>query len=889
MEPPELPPPPDWAPPEAFDGPRIEPLETSPFEPEPVALAERQAAADALAARILARLNPEQQRAVRTTDGPVLILAGAGSGKTRVLAHRVAYLVGVKGVRPWQILAVTFTNKAAAELRARITGLVGEEAGREVAMGTFHALCARVLRRDGSAIGLDPHFVVYDSDDQQALMKQILREEDLPITGEYKPSAILGAVSRAKNEMLDEDFLSQNAHTHREREIARLFRRYQTRLRASNAVDFDDLLLDAVKLFQEAPAVLERYQARWRFLHVDEYQDTNRPQYLWVKALAAAHRNLCVVGDDDQSIYSWRGADIRNILDFEGDYPNAAVIKLEQNYRSTQLILDAAHAVVTNNSSRKDKQLWTEIGGGRPIQRFEAYNEEEEAEWIARQIGDLTGGRGSILTRRADEDAEHWELGDVGVMYRTNAQSRSIEEAFLRYGIRYQLVGGTRFYQRREVKDALAYLRILRNETDQVSFERVLNVPARGIGDKTLEELRRAAAAVGPNGEATTYWAAIVAGSEGRLEALGGRARGALSGFVTLLARLRTRIGVLALPELLDAVLEESGYRAMLADGSEDGEERWANLLELRSVTTRYDDLTPDDALDRFIEETALVADQDSYEAGAEAVTLITLHAAKGLEFPIVFIAGLEEGVFPHSRSLDDEKQLEEERRLAYVGITRAKKRLFLSHAARRATWGQGGLSVPSRFLFEIPAALMTGPKLERGDDFDDDVGQVDPDMVFGRGRSSRLGTPIRSGGGAWHAGSGQPGSPRAGEQFRPSRDLGARRDAYSSGARSGSLQIPSGRGDAVGREPGSAVPDPWAEGSARPATPPRPTPAARPHIPGERLFRDGDRVRHARFGDGIVVTSKLTRNDEEVTIAFSHGGGIKTLLASIANLDLIG
>jgi DNA helicase-2/ATP-dependent DNA helicase PcrA len=889
LEPQELPPPPDWAPPEAFDGSRIEPHEPSPFEPEPVALAERQAATEALAARILARLNPEQQRAVRTTDGPVLILAGAGSGKTRVLAHRVAYLVGVKGVRPWQILAVTFTNKAAAELRARITGLVGEEAGHEVAMGTFHALCARVLRRDGSAIGLDPHFVVYDSDDQQALMKQILREEDLPITGEYKPSAILGAVSRAKNEMLDAEFLTQNAHTHREREIARLFRRYQTRLRASNAVDFDDLLLDAVRLFQEAPAILERYQGRWRFLHVDEYQDTNRPQYLWVKALAAAHRNLCVVGDDDQSIYSWRGADIRNILDFEGDYPNAAVIKLEQNYRSTQLILDAAHAVVANNSSRKDKKLWTEIGGGHPIQRFEAYNEEEEAEWIARQIGDLTGGRGSILTRRADEDAEHWERGDVGVMYRTNAQSRAIEEAFLRYGIRYQLVGGTRFYQRREVKDALAYLRILRNETDQVSFERILNVPARGIGDKTLEALRTAAASVGPNGEASTYWGAIIAASEGRLEALGGRARGALSGFVTLVTRLRTRIGVLALPELLDAVLEESGYRAMLADGSEDGEERWANLLELRSVTTRYDDLTPDDALDRFIEETALVADQDSYETGADAVTLITLHAAKGLEFPIVFIAGLEEGVFPHSRSLDDEKQLEEERRLAYVGITRAKKRLFLSHAARRATWGQGGLSVPSRFLFEIPPALMTGPRLERGDDFEDDVGQVDPDMVFGRGRASRFGTPIRTGGGAWRAGSGQPGSPRPGEQFRPSRDLGARRDAYSSGARSGSLQVPPVSGDAAGRGPRAAAPDPWAEAPDRPTLPPRPTPVARPRIPGERQFRDGDRVRHARFGDGIVVTSKLTRNDEEVTIAFSKGGGIKTLLASIANLDLIG
>jgi DNA helicase II / ATP-dependent DNA helicase PcrA len=912
----EEPPPPDEAPPEAFDGPRIEPREPSPFEPEPVALAERQAATEALAARILSRLNPEQQRAVTTTDGPVLILAGAGSGKTRVLAHRVAYLVGVKGVRPWQILAVTFTNKAAAELRARITGLVGEEAGREVAMGTFHALCARVLRRDGSAIGVDSHFVVYDSDDQQALMKVILREEDLPITGEYKPSAILGAISRAKNEMIDADFLSQNAHTHREREIARLFRRYQSRLKTAAALDFDDLLLEAVRLFHEAPSVLERYQGRWRYLHVDEYQDTNRPQYLWVKALASATHNLCVVGDDDQSIYSWRGADIRNILDFEGDYPDAAVVKLEQNYRSTQLILDAAHAVVTNNSSRKDKKLWTENSGGRQIQRFEAYNEEEEAEWIARQIEEVTGGRSSVLTRRADEDAERWERGDIGVMYRTNAQSRAIEEAFLRYSIRYQLVGGTRFYQRREVKDSLAYLRILRNDTDQVSFERILNVPARGIGEKSLEELRRfvangavpepaaagavtaaAGAIAGPGAPAApaatstgpgeppatvgaTYWGAIQAAADGRIEALGSRARGALGGFSALVARLRTRIGVLQLPELLDAVLEETGYRAMLADGSEEGEERWANLLELRSVTTRYDDLTPDDALDRFLEETALVADQDSYEAGADAVTMITLHAAKGLEFQVVFIAGLEEGVFPHSRSLDDEKQLEEERRLAYVGITRAKRRLFLSHAARRATWGQGGLSVPSRFLFEIPAALMTGPRLARGDDFDDDVSQVDPDLVFGRRATSRFGTPIRSGGGSWRIGSGQPGAPRAGEGFRPTRDLGARRDAYAAGAPSGSLGPPR------------ATPSTQPPGLQRPGqspSPARPPIAARPRIPGERQFRDGDRVRHARLGDGIVVTSKLTRSDEEVTVAFGAGGGVKTLLASIANLELLG
>jgi DNA helicase-2/ATP-dependent DNA helicase PcrA len=903
----EEPPPPNEAPPETFDGSRIEPREPSPFEPEPVALAERQAATEALAGRILARLNPEQQRAVQTTDGPVLILAGAGSGKTRVLAHRVAYLVGVKGVRPWQILAVTFTNKAAAELRARIIGLVGEDAGREVAMGTFHALCARVLRRDGPEIGIDRRFVVYDTDDQQSLMKQILREEDLPITGEYKPSAILGAVSRAKNEMLDADFIAANAHTHREREIARLYRRYQARLKTAAALDFDDLLLEAVRLFHDAPSVLERYQNRWRYLHVDEYQDTNRPQYLWVKALAASHHNLCVVGDDDQSIYSWRGADIRNILDFEGDYPDAAVVKLEQNYRSTQLILDAAHAVVTHNSSRKDKKLWTDNAGGHQITRFEAYNEEEEAEWIARQIEELTGGRSSALTRRADEEAERWERGDVAVMYRTNAQSRAIEESFLRYGLRYQLVGGTRFYQRREVKDALAYLRVLRSDTDQVSFERILNVPARGIGEKSLEELRIAAvggrtitpspspspsppradepadepadgtagAEAGAEAAGPTYWSAIVDASEGRVEALGSRARGALGGFAALILRLRTRIGVLPLPEMLDAVLEESGYRAMLADGSEEGEERWANLLELRSVTTRYDDLTPDDALDRFLEETALVADQDSFEPGADAVTLITLHAAKGLEFPVVFIAGLEEGVFPHSRSLDDEKQLEEERRLAYVGITRAKRRLFLSHAARRVTWGSGGLSVPSRFLFEIPADLMTGPRLQRADDFDDDIGNVDPDLVFGRRLSSRFGTPIRSGGGAYRTGAGPVGGPKAGEAFRPTRDLGARREAYESGARSGSLNVPRG----------------ISPGNGAAGSPPqlRPAPAARPRIPGERQYRDGDRVRHARLGDGIVVTSKLTRTDEEVTVAFSNGGGVKTLLASIANLELIG
>jgi DNA helicase-2/ATP-dependent DNA helicase PcrA len=886
------PPPADTAaPPEEPDWLREAPLDpaldaTGPaLDPEAVAAA-LAARREARAEEIVSNLNPEQARAVTTTDGPLLILAGAGSGKTRVIAHRIAYLIGVKAVQPRRILAVTFTNRAAGELRERITALVGQ-AGTDVEAGTFHALCARVLRREGEAIGLDRRFVIYDTDDQQQLMKRILAEQDLPATGEFRPAAILGAISRAKNDMLDADFLAQHATTHRERVIARLFVRYDERLRAAGALDFDDLLLKAVELFDAAPEVLERYQARWRYLHVDEYQDTNRPQYLWVRFLAAAHRNLCVVGDDDQSIYGWRGANVQNILDFERDYPDATVVKLEQNYRSTQLILDAAHAVVSRNERRTDKQLWTQNQGGVPIQRFEAYNEEEEAEWIARQVEGLVGstGRSAWLTRRADDDeATSFRPKDLAVMYRMNSQSRAIEEAFLRYGIRYQLVGGTRFYQRREVKDALAYLRVLRSDTDVVSFERVINVPARGIGDKSVEALRRYADAHGGS-----VLGAIEAAARGDVEGVGPKIRTALGGFGSLVARLRARLGILPLPELLDEVLEASGYRAMLADGSEEGEDRWANLLELREVTRRYDDLSPEDALDRLLEETALVADQDSYEGGADAVTLITLHAAKGLEFPVVFIAGLEEGVFPHSRALDDERELEEERRLAYVGITRAKRRLFVSHAWRRATWGGGGMSVPSRFLLEIPQELMSGPRLDpRTAGFGADL---DPDVVF-RERGSRLGGSfVRTGGGAYRQGSGRPGAPAPGETFRPSRDLGAKRDAFAAGAPSGSLGrqpfSPSGGGTNGGANGGfgrGASPDAGLPPGVTRGIPQRPI------VPGERRYRDGDRVRHARWGDGIVITSRLTRDDEEVQVAFRDPQvGRKTMLASLANLEVIG
>ena len=853
----------------------------------------------ALEERILGPLNEVQRRAVTTTTGPLLVLAGAGSGKTRVITHRIAWLIEHEGVAPWRILAVTFTNKAAAEMRARLEEMIGERS-RDVAMGTFHSLCVRMLRRDGEAIGLPREFAIYDADDQARVIKGFLKEDDLPATGSTKPGLILGAISRAKNDGLTPDQMEDQAVTHHERLIAGLARRYAAELKRLEALDFDDLLIEGLRLLQEAPAVAERYRAKWQYLHVDEYQDTNRIQYAWIRELAAGHGNLCVVGDDDQSIYSWRGADIRNILDFERDWPKAEVIALEQNYRSTQSILDAAHGVVSNNRDRKAKKLWTDQSGGLPIPVYGGFDAEDEAAWIVRRLEEHVAPRQG----RGGSEAEPAEsYGGIAILYRTNAQSRAIEEALLRASIPYQLIGGTRFYQRREVKDALAWLRVLRSDTDRISYERIINVPPRGIGEKTLELLRASAAPRSDAPDGVPFGRVIAAAGRGEVPGIAPKARKALAEVDGMISRLRGRLALIELPELLDAVYSETGLRAHLANEGVEGEERWANLLELRGIAGRFLELEPLDALDRFIEETALVADQDSIEDESERVTLITMHAAKGLEWPTVFISGLTEGLFPHSRALMDEEQMEEERRLCYVGITRAKRRLTLTYAIRRG-WGDGE-GVPSRFLAEIPDEL-----LEVANDEDP---RTDGTTRFGRGvagyRSARGGF---AGGEAWREGSGRPGTPDG--PFSPGRDLEAKRRAYGAGARSGSLRTPDHdegvdapfadpdpdeppRTRPVGRIP------PWAIGrrveggdQQRAGTSPPhdasalPTRTARParvRIPGERYFRDGDRVQHAHFGTGVVVTSKLTRSDEEVTIAFV-GVGVKTLAASLANLEIV-
>jgi DNA helicase-2/ATP-dependent DNA helicase PcrA len=732
---------------------------------------------------ILAALNPAQREAVTQTEGPLLILAGPGSGKTRVIAHRIAYLIAQGRVHPRRILAVTFTNKAAREMRDRIFGLVGEDIGRDITLGTFHAICARTLRMDGEGIGVPRTFAIYDVADQLAAARQAMQETGID-PKRSAPRSILAAISRAKAELTSPEAFALQVADYFQEVTARAYRRYQALLEDNAALDFDDLLVKTVQLFREREDILEKYSERHRYLHIDEFQDTNVVQYVLARQWASCHGDICVVGDPDQSIYTWRAADLRNILNFERDFPQAKVVFLEQNYRSTQTILDGAHEVIAKNVQRKEKRLWTDKGPGQPIVVHEAYDEEDEAAFVAEEIQRLMGEGGHTYR-------------DFVVMYRTNAQSRPFEEAFVRRNMPYRLVGGTRFYERREVKDLLAYLRLVHNPFDSVALLRIINVPPRGIGEKTLTEFQRWA-----QGQGIPLYAALqlVADRERDQpgdEAPGGPAHpfqrriiGVLLRFLAIVNELIALARTATLSALLDTVIDRSDYRGYLR-GEPDGEERWENVQQLQAVAVQYDEMKPADALAAFLEDVALVADVDEYDERAEAATLLTLHAAKGLEFPAVFVVGLEEGLLPHIRSFDDPAQMEEERRLCYVGMTSAKQGLYLVRAFRRALAGH---HPPSRFLSDLPEHLTAMPQ--------------------------RAAAPS-----LW-----------------PSR--------YRYGtapARSEPVEAPAS----------SAV-----------------------------TFAAGDKVRHPKFGEGIVVSCQPQAADHVVTVAFKGEAGIKKLLLSFAPLE---
>ena len=652
---------------------------------------------------ILEDLNPPQREAVTHVEGPLLILAGPGSGKTRVIAHRIAYLVDTAGVAPWRIVSVTFTNKAAREMKQRVVAHLGGVAS-DLVLGTFHSICARLLRVEGERVGLPRAFNIYDDADQMALLKRAAADLGID-TKRFKERSLLSGISRAKSELLTAYDCARASHDYFSELVARTFERYQELLKENEALDFDDLIMRTVEMLRDHAEIREKYQERFLHVLVDEFQDTNIAQYQLARMFAAKHGNICVVGDPDQSIYSWRSADIRNILNFERDFPQARIVLLGQNYRSTQTILDAAHAVISGSKERKQKSLWTDQGPGEPIVTYEAYDEEEEAGFVANEILSLLKGG--------------HDYGDIAVMYRTNAQSRAIEEALIAANIRYQLVGGTRFYERREVKDLLAYLRLVHSPFDAVSFTRVVNVPGRGVGAKTLADLERWARKM----NVPVYTALqVLAGQEtGRASVgtraerhpVGARQARSLIGFLRMLDELIDVAAKNNLSTLLDGVLERTAYRRYLYEEFEEDEadERWANIQELQNVAAGYDGLAPGDALVAFLEDVALISDADTIAEGESdhggRVTLITLHSAKGLEYPVVFMTAMEEGILPHMRSFDEPAQMEEERRLCYVGMTRAKERLYLLRAFRRYMMGASQHAPPSRFLRDIPPELL--------------------------------------------------------------------------------------------------------------------------------------------------------------------------------------
>ncbi|MEF2968161.1 DNA helicase PcrA [Paenibacillus sp. M1] len=778
----------------------------------------------------VARLNPEQRKAVETTEGPLLIMAGAGSGKTRVLTHRIAYLIATRKAPPWAILAITFTNKAAREMQDRVSRLVGGSEGRDIWVSTFHSMCVRILRRDIERIGFTSNFSILDSGDQLSVIRNCMKELNID-TKKFEPKAVQSMISTAKNELVTPKQYEQKVGDYFEGIVAKVYDLYQRKLRNNNSLDFDDLIMKTIELFNNEPQVLDFYQKKFSYIHVDEYQDTNRAQYMLCRMLADKHHRICVVGDSDQSIYRWRGADISNILNFEKDYPEATTIMLEQNYRSTSTILNAANGVIGRNTGRKPKNLWTDKGDGDKIQVYRADSEHDEGYFITSEISQ------HVKNGRA--------YRDHAILYRTNAQSRVIEEILIKSDIPYQIVGGIKFYDRKEIKDLLGYLRLLSNPDDDISLTRIINVPKRGIGDTTVGKLADAAAERG-----TSIYKVLQT-----VDDLGfaGRTRNALVEFYDMIAALHQMVEFLSVTELTEKLLEMTQYRLELQnENTLESRARLENIDEFLSVTMEFENNNEDKSLVSFLTDLALIADIDSMndngdaeKANDDAVVLMTMHSAKGLEFPVVFIIGMEEGVFPHSRAFLDNEELEEERRLAYVGITRAEEKLYLSCAQMRTLFGRTTANAPSRFLDEIPEDLKedTGvarDRYRRGAG----VGGAYSGRGFGASGGSNFG---HRGGGA--------------ETPRPAAGGRSTGGAGSSGV-TVTMGAPGAAGAPVKKTPGAG-----GTGGA---------------------FQAGDKVSHGKWGIGTVVAVKGSGNDTELQIAFPAPVGVKRLLAGFAPITKV-
>ena len=756
---------------------------------------------------LLNGMNDRQAEAVQTTEGPLLIMAGAGSGKTRVLTHRIAYLIDEKMVNPWNILAITFTNKAAREMRERAEKLKTE--AQDCLIATFHSMCVRILRREADHIGYNRNFTIVDPGEQRTLMKRILKNLNLD-PKKWNERAILGTISNAKNDLIDEVAYANLAGDMYTEIVAKCYTAYQKELRQSEAMDFDDLIMLTLRLFDQNPDVLTYYQQRYQYIHVDEYQDTNHAQYQLVKLLASRFKNICVVGDADQSIYGWRGADMQNILDFEKDYPEAKVVLLEENYRSTKTILQAANEVIRNNRNRRPKNLWTQNEDGEEIVYYRANDEQDEALFVARTIDQLS--------------REGYSHKDFAVLYRTNAQSRTVEEALLKSNIPYTMVGGTKFYSRKEIRDVISYLNLIANTSDNISYERVINEPKRGVGPGTVEKIR--------NFAASQEISMLDASANIMLSSVKGKAAQAVYDFANMLLDLRERLDDYTVTELVEAVLEKTGYAATLAaQATLESQARIENIEEFLSVTKNFDE-SPDNPVDesgldrisRFLNDLALIADTDDGEQESSEVTLMTLHAAKGLEFPVVFLVGMEENVFPLSRASEDEDELEEERRLAYVGITRAEKILYLTNANSRLLYGRTNYNQPTRFLREISSDLLDYQGLARPANSSFKVSYTNSDTSqFGQGMSLAQALQER------------------------------KRQAAPSSISTGSL--PFGK-----------------SGQSQPSKP-------------EVAWAIGDIVHHKKWGDGTVLAVSGSGNSQELKINFPEVG-LKKVLASIAPIE---